>query len=126
MQHVEELLALTVAEPPGTPFGVDLWLNEVQTTERGQPPDRPFQVRWGDRVINVWAENYRDLPTALVRAALVLRAAETGAFFRDQATDDGVWEDPDGGDGPTEFVAAARVFLDSQLSGPDPDHDAGG
>jgi hypothetical protein len=118
MISVEELLALSY-HPPNTPspFGVDLWLNEVHATERGDArPDRPYQVRWGDQVINVWAENYRDLSTALVRAALVLRAAETGGFFRDRATDPGVWENPDGGDGPADFVAAARVFLDSQLA----------
>lgn len=97
---------------PGESLGVDVIVRELA--------DGRFQLEWGDRVANSWIENYDDPAVAFARLAVLLRAEQNlpsgASFFRHQATDDGVWTSPDGGDGPAAFVADASAFLDGQLT----------
>jgi hypothetical protein len=99
------LLELTYV-PPGE-LGVDVVVFDTETDEY------PFQVRWTDRVANVWTEHYADLAVALTRAALVLRAAQRGRLFLHRTDDAQLL---DGTTGPAAFVHDALTFLDDQLS----------
>jgi hypothetical protein len=114
----DDVLALSWT-PPGDVAGVDVWLALL--------PDGRWRLSWGDQVINVWTEVYDDPAVALARAAVLVRCATTGGFFRHQAVTD-PREDPDGVaifteagvPGPAAFITDATAFLDAQLSVPAP------
>lgn len=95
----------------GLSLGVELTISELT--------DGRFRLVWTDVVANSWTELYDAPHAALARAAVICYGEATiddgGAFFRHQATDDRVWTDDDGGDGPAAFVADAEAFLESQL-----------
>lgn len=120
LTHVTDAYGVVDAVPHGYPairqraaLGVDLLVLDRSATDAPDAAGLPFQVRWSDRVINVWTESYADLAVALARAAALLRAVQRGALFVHQPPDDA--QTLDGCAGPAEFVRDAATFLDDQL-----------
>lgn len=108
-----DVSAVTHGDPTRVALGVDLLVLDRSATDAPDAAGLPFQVRWSDRVINVWTESYADLAVALTRAAALLRAVQRGALFTHQPPDDA--QTLDGCAGPAEFVRDATTFLDDQL-----------
>jgi hypothetical protein len=104
----DQVLFAWTYRPDGEPHGVDVIVKEL--------PDGRFQLEWGDRVANSWAENYDDPAIVFARLATLLYGVRNGGFFRHQATDDAVWTDAAGGDGPPVFVADAIEFATRQTT----------
>jgi hypothetical protein len=99
--------------PEGDPLGIDILVYERA--------DGTFRLEWGDRVANVWTENYADPATAFARLAVLMHSVRTAIdgesrFFRHQPTGDDVFTDA-GAAAPEAFVADARRFMDGQLKG---------
>lgn len=119
MTHARQLLYVIYLPPvdgsADSGLGVDLTVLDRSDTGVDGADELPFQVRWTDRVANVWTENYADLAVAFARAALVLRATQRGAMFLHHAGDDA--QLLDGCPGPSGFVHDALTFLDDQLEG---------
>jgi hypothetical protein len=98
------------ADGPQTPLhGIDVIVREDASGT--------YQLSWGDRVANVWTENFHDPAELFVRLGVLLRAVRDDRFLAHQPANDDVFTDL-GAPVPEGFLLDASAFIDGQLDAP--------